>query len=58
MAPNMTSFEEKVEEHTITTETGDVRQDSKWETFVLTLKVVVIAALILAAIWGIELLKG
>ncbi len=56
--PNMTSLEEKLEEHTIATETADSRKDSKWETFVLALKVAAIAALVLGAIWAIEFVKG
>jgi len=58
MTPNMTSLEEKLEEQTIATETADSRKDSKWDTFVLALKVVAIAALVLGAIWAIEFVKG
>jgi len=58
MTPNMTSLEEELEEQTIATETADSRKDSTWETFVLALKVVAIAALVLGAIWAIEFVKG
>jgi hypothetical protein len=58
MELNDTDIQRATEKQLIPSDTAELPKPSRWEEFVLTLKLMGFAAVVLALIWAIEVFKN